>query len=225
MNTYIKHISTEDNEIFLTFDDGPNPFYTPKVLDILKEEGVKATFFLIGRHVEVYPEIVQRILEEGHSIGGHSYSHGGEGGDLSWGDFVKGNASIEKITNTTVHILRVPQFGYSKIDTVDGNKVSRITELTQGELKEKIEHGDMYVIDCSINPHDWNVWVPSWYIKRHVLKHLHPGAIVCLHDGSEKTTELDKRPVRTVRVLKSLIREIKKKGYRCRAILADTMKQ
>lgn len=59
----------------LTFDDGPDPVHTPKVLDILKENGVRATFFLIGKHVEKHPEIVRRMLDEGHEIGNHAYRH------------------------------------------------------------------------------------------------------------------------------------------------------
>ena len=66
-----------DNDplIALTFDDGPNPDHTPEVLDVLKKYNVKATFFLMGAYVEQHPEIVQRIVEEGHQIGNHSYSH------------------------------------------------------------------------------------------------------------------------------------------------------
>lgn len=60
----------------LTFDDGPHPEHTPRLLDVLKDHGVPATFFLIGRHAEAHPEIVARIVAEGHAIGGHSYEHG-----------------------------------------------------------------------------------------------------------------------------------------------------
>ena len=62
-------------ECLLTFDDGPHPDYTPQVLDILKEKNVKAVFFVIGEKAEQYPEIVKRIINEGHLIGNHSYSH------------------------------------------------------------------------------------------------------------------------------------------------------
>ncbi|NLD18248.1 MAG: polysaccharide deacetylase [Tissierellia bacterium] len=62
-------------EVFLTFDDGPSSEVTEKVLDVLKEENVKATFFVIGKNVENYPEILKRIHEEGHGIGIHTYSH------------------------------------------------------------------------------------------------------------------------------------------------------
>ena len=65
----------EEKVAYLTFDDGPTKTITPKVLDILKEEDVKATFFVIGKSVEEYPEIVRRAYEEGHYIANHGYSH------------------------------------------------------------------------------------------------------------------------------------------------------
>ena len=61
--------------VALTFDDGPNPEYTPQVLDILKDYKIKATFFLLGQEVERFKDLTRRIVDEGHSIGNHSYSH------------------------------------------------------------------------------------------------------------------------------------------------------
>lgn len=61
--------------VCLTFDDGPHPLHTPRLLDVLKAEGVAATFFLIGMNVERHPEIVRRIVDEGHVIAHHTYSH------------------------------------------------------------------------------------------------------------------------------------------------------
>ena len=61
--------------VYLTFDDGPDPENTPKILDILKENKIKGTFFVIGSEVEKHPEILQRIFQEGHAIGNHTYNH------------------------------------------------------------------------------------------------------------------------------------------------------
>jgi peptidoglycan/xylan/chitin deacetylase (PgdA/CDA1 family) len=203
----------EPKVVALTFDDGPNPHATPKILDILKSENVKATFFLIGKWVKKYPELARRIVSEGHTIGGHTCSHGGEDGRESWGDFKKGNDTIREITGVDVRQVRVPQFGYNTIDMIDGRKVARTQELTEGSLAEDIASGKLSVIDCSINPNDWNVLVPSLLIREYVLFRLHPGAIICLHDGSEKESELKSRANRTVRMLPNLIREIKERGY------------
>lgn len=67
--------SGEAQALYLTFDDGPNPDHTPALLELLREHGVKATFFLVGREAERYPQLVERIVEEGHVLGNHSYSH------------------------------------------------------------------------------------------------------------------------------------------------------
>ena len=62
--------------VALTFDDGPSPDTTPRILDILRDEGVRATFFVLGKHAERHPEIVERIVREGHELGNHGYDHG-----------------------------------------------------------------------------------------------------------------------------------------------------
>ena len=68
-------ISTDEKIVALTFDDGPNPPYTDRLLDVLAKHNVKATFFMIGNRIEKHPETVQRVIAEGHQIGNHSYSH------------------------------------------------------------------------------------------------------------------------------------------------------
>ena len=100
---------------YLTFDDGPTKNITPKVLDILKEENVKATFFVIGKSVENYPEIVKRAYEEGHYIANHGYSHNNENLYKSEESFVneirKTDEAIGKaigIENYSSHIFRFP---------------------------------------------------------------------------------------------------------------------
>ena len=67
--------SAEKKKVAITFDDGPNPDYTPDLLKGLKERGVSATFFLLGKEVEKYPELVEQMHAEGHLIGTHSYEH------------------------------------------------------------------------------------------------------------------------------------------------------
>lgn len=68
------HLESE-KEVALTFDDGPDPVDTPRLLDLLREKGIKATFFVVGRRADEYPEIVRRACEEGHLIGNHTWSH------------------------------------------------------------------------------------------------------------------------------------------------------
>lgn len=86
----IKNLTSEKEKIaYLTFDDGPNKMVTPKILDILKEQDIKATFFVIGKNVEQYPEIVRREYEEGHYIANHGYSHNNKKLYRSNQDFVE----------------------------------------------------------------------------------------------------------------------------------------
>lgn len=78
-NNFVDKITTvtkkDEKVAYLTFDDGPNKIITPKILDILKAENVKSSFFVIGKCVDEYPEIVKRAYDEGHFIANHSYSH------------------------------------------------------------------------------------------------------------------------------------------------------
>ena len=71
----IWNIPNNDKEVFLTFDDGPTPLITHHTLDILKKHQIKATFFCLGKQVEKHPEIFKKIIDEGHAVGNHSYSH------------------------------------------------------------------------------------------------------------------------------------------------------
>ena len=71
----ITRLAASDRAVALTFDDGPNPDATPPILDALRERGVKATFFILGRHAEQWPDIVKRVADEGHEIGNHGYYH------------------------------------------------------------------------------------------------------------------------------------------------------
>lgn len=71
----IWNIPNNENKVFLTFDDGPDPEVTPWVLDVLNRYKAKATFFCLGKNVEKYPDLFQRIRDEGHAVGNHTYSH------------------------------------------------------------------------------------------------------------------------------------------------------
>ena len=64
-----------EHAVYLTFDDGPIPEATPFILDTLKQEGIKATFFMVGDNVRKYPELFQRIKDEGHQVGNHTHNH------------------------------------------------------------------------------------------------------------------------------------------------------
>jgi len=115
MSTLIEHNNENEKVAYLTFDDGPSVSVTPKILDILKEENIKATFFVIGKSVEEHPEIVKRAYDEGHYIANHGYSHNNSTLYKSTESFInevkKTDAAIGKaigIDNYCSHIFRFP---------------------------------------------------------------------------------------------------------------------
>lgn len=106
-----------DSHIYLTFDDGPHPNNTPRLLNILKEYGIKASFFVQGEHIFKYPDIARQVAEEGHTIAGHSWSHR----RLSqwafreaWTEFDRTKTVIREITGVETIWYR-PPFGWITI--------------------------------------------------------------------------------------------------------------
>ncbi|MFZ1978500.1 MAG: polysaccharide deacetylase family protein, partial [Bacteroidota bacterium] len=112
---------TQSPSIHLTFDDGPHPETTPVVLDILKQYGIKATFFLNGEHIDRYPELARRIADEGHSAENHGYTHR----NLFWcsaavvrNELLKTNDAIMQHTRSTPKFFR-PPFGFFRNETLN----------------------------------------------------------------------------------------------------------
>ncbi len=104
--------------IAMTFDDGPSPELTPKLLDILKARGIKATFFVVGQNAAQYPDILKRMVAEGHEIGNHSWSHPALtklGADGVAKQIESTNEAIEKATGQKVTVMRPPYGATSQI--------------------------------------------------------------------------------------------------------------
>jgi peptidoglycan/xylan/chitin deacetylase (PgdA/CDA1 family) len=178
-----KHGERGTPTVALTFDDGPNSFFTEKFLDVLKTEGCSASFFLIGRFAERYPDLVARIFADGHTIGGQTYTHGGDNDQQTYADFCKGNETLEQIIGQPVEYLRVPGFGYRERD----NGERRCSELL-GVLSAKILTRELIVVDQDdiiLNDWDWYCdHVTPESIHDDVLKKCPNGSVIGLHDGS-----------------------------------------
>ncbi|RMF57195.1 MAG: polysaccharide deacetylase family protein, partial [Calditrichaeota bacterium] len=105
--------SSSSHSVAITFDDGPNPQYTPECLNILKKLNVKGTFFIIGQHAEKYPELLQRIFDEGHSLGIHTYSHPFTFHQMKFSEIKeeleKTQNLIFRLTNKRVTLYRPPR--------------------------------------------------------------------------------------------------------------------
>ena len=110
-------VVAEYKKIALTFDDGPHPYYTEQLLDGLKERGVVATFFVTGEHAKLHPEVIQRMNEEGHLIGNHTYSHiqlQNSNRESFKEELLATNEVIEGITGEEVVYVRPPYGTWDK---------------------------------------------------------------------------------------------------------------
>lgn len=170
-----KNTTIKKNAIALTFDDGPNTEFTPKVLDILKKHKAKATFFLIGKHIKKNPELVKRILTEGHVIGNHSYEHGNNNGFLSTknilSDLKKTNELVKKITGLEVKLFR-PPFG-----------------VTNPNIAKAVKIINMQSVGWSIRSLDTQA-KDSEKVFQKIKNRLNKGDVILLHDTSELTLEV-----------------------------------
>lgn len=160
--------------IALTFDDGPHATLTPKLLDILKEKGVKVTFFVLGESVAANPAILQRAAAEGHEIGNHSWDHkaltkGGGAGVAS--EINQTNTAIENATGKKPTLVRPPY----------GATNATITKRLNEEFGLKVVMWD-------VDPLDWKVR-NSAHVKAEILKATKPGSIVLSHDIHQTTVE------------------------------------
>lgn len=166
----MQHITEEEDmnqstgkQIALTFDDGPNPTYTTKLLDGLRERGVHATFFLLGQNVEQYPEIVRTMHEDGHLIGNHTYSHmqlTGSNGELFAEELKKTDEAIFSITGEHTEYVRPPYGIWDK------------------KYEQEL---DMLPVLWNIDPKDWCTSDAGTVITR-VTGHAEENAIILLHD-------------------------------------------
>jgi len=158
-----KKPATVFKTIYLTFDDGPTPKVTESVLEILKCHDAKATFFLIGKNAEEHPEIVKRILNEGHSIGNHTHNHL-KGSKTPTDDYVKNMEKAERILPKT-RLFRPP---YGRI--------------TKKQAQNIIEKGyDIVMWDVLSGDFDAEL-KPEKSLKK-VLQHAENGSVVVFHDS------------------------------------------
>lgn len=161
-----------DGSVALTFDDGPHPETTPAILELLQQYDIKATFFLIGEKCEQYPELVRRIVNEGHQIANHSATHGYSislSSRQAWRDEIERcQRQIGAIVGTAPMLFR-PPYG---VTTPNLSKALADTGLTS--------------VGWSVHTHDWTSSV-SGVLKR--LDSIHHGDIVLLHDSCPNTVE------------------------------------
>jgi cellulose synthase/poly-beta-1,6-N-acetylglucosamine synthase-like glycosyltransferase/peptidoglycan/xylan/chitin deacetylase (PgdA/CDA1 family)/spore germination protein YaaH len=185
--------------IALTFDDGPDPLYTPQILDILARENVKASFFAVGRQMLKHPQLVERILAEGHEIGSHTYSHTNIASlppEALRLELNTTQAVFEAITGRHMAMFRGPY----AID-VNPRTPAELAPLAQ------ITGLGYLTINMNIDPRDW--WLPSaGRIEKSVLDQTRAGLgnIVLFHDGGGDRSH-------TIEALPGIIAKLRAEGF------------
>jgi peptidoglycan-N-acetylglucosamine deacetylase len=192
----ITKLHTTDRAIALTFDDGPNPQATPLILDALGTRGARATFFILGRHAERWPEIVRRIVEEGHAIGNHGYYHRKlhfKSPRYVRADLTLGTDTIERASAVRPTLFRAPHgFRSPWVSSIARSLGQRTVGWSLG-----VWDSDRPGVDV---------------IAHRAVTGAHPGSILLLHDGDGYDAAGDR--MQTARAVPLIVDRLLERNYR-----------
>lgn len=184
--------NTEDKFIALTFDDGPWPNTTPQVLEILNENDIKATFFLIGKHLKNNPDIAREVVAEGHVIGNHTWSH-------KYHKFAPA-AAAKEIDDTEELIYQITGVKTPYFRPPGGMLKNGLATYAEQNKYAVM----MWSVDSGDSRHDR---VPAATLVKNVLESARPGGVVLMHDGGgDRST--------TVQALPQIIEGLRQQGYK-----------
>jgi peptidoglycan-N-acetylglucosamine deacetylase len=192
----ISRLASSDRAVALTFDDGPNPDATPVVLDALAARGVKATFFILGRHAEHWPDLVKRVADEGHAIGNHGYFHRKlhfKSPSYVRQDLALGTAAIERASHVKPSLFRAPH----------GFRSPWVTAIARSFGQQTV--GWSLGVWDSDRP-----GVES--IARRTVEGAKPGSILLLHDGDGYDPSGDR--MQTAHAIPLIVDRLLAQGYR-----------
>ncbi|MDH6372703.1 peptidoglycan/xylan/chitin deacetylase (PgdA/CDA1 family) [Paenibacillus sp. PastF-3] len=186
-------------EIAFTFDDGPDPCYTPELLDLLHEHDVKATFFVLGKKAEQYPDIIERMHREGHQIGIHNYTH-------------TPNWIYSPWTNRRKQVDRTADI----VERITGER-----PIFYRPPWGLVNLGDLFLIRKSYQIVLWSVMVGDWkasvsaeQLKHALLKKIKPGSIIVLHDSGDTPWADEEAPLNMITGLEEVLKEIPRRGLK-----------
>lgn len=195
-------LPASERVVALTFDDGPNPIATPRVLDDLARDGVPATFFLLGRHVDRWPRLASEVVDAGHRIGNHGYHHRKlhlRGPAYVRLDIALGTDAIERATGARPAFFRAPHgFRSPWVTPIAARFGQRTVGWTLGVRDSERPGADA--------------------IARRVVAGVVPGCILLLHDGDGYDPEGDR--MQTAAALRTIIGALRDRGYRFTALPA-----
>jgi len=209
---FIWNIDTHNKELYLTFDDGPTPEITDWVLSTLKNYNAKATFFCIGNNIEKHPEIFQHIIEEGHSIGNHTYNHL-KGWKHKTTNYVEDVLKTQDLINSKLENLKFKtQNPKSQIPEIK-NRKSKIVNLFRppyGKFKSKqskqIQELGYKIILWDVLSYDWDKSVSEETCLKNVTSASKEGSIIVFHDSVKASRNLKY-------VLPKVLEYYSEKGY------------
>lgn len=193
---YVWDIPNSENKVYLTFDDGPTLEITEWTLNQLKEYNAKATFFCIGDNVRKFPKIFQKVINEGHSIGNHTFNHL-NGWETSTSDYIE-NVKLYEIEHNKLNTEHCKLFRppYGKI------------KPSQSKILRKLGYKIMM---WDIISYDFDAKISKEQCLENVLKNVKTGSIIVFHDSKKAFTNLEYALPRTLDFLK-------KKGFVCEKI-------
>jgi peptidoglycan/xylan/chitin deacetylase (PgdA/CDA1 family) len=187
----ITEVAASQKAVAITFDDGPNPIYTPQVLEIFANVEGKATFFMIGEQMEKNPEVVKEVAEQGHEIGNHTFSHP-KLSELTPADCLaemeRNEQIIRELTGQSPVVFRPPYLDYNHdtISIVESKGYSMIGALNL-ESQDWEQPGVEHILSAS-------------------RKSVRNGSILIFHDGYGDRSQ-------TIQAVKKLVSELKSQGY------------
>lgn len=190
--TLVMRGSLHDNRVALTFDDGPDRRFTPKVLDVLKKHHVKATFFVMGSRVKGLPDVTKRMHQEGHVIGNHTFWHPKlyeESLERMWWEVTETENAIAEVTGYPPKLFRAPYGGLNE------------------KLLQKMAEMNLTVVGWSVDSLDWK-GISAQEVENNVLGNTMPGSIILMHSGGHWTQDLSGM----VEALDTIIPKLKKEG-------------
>lgn len=189
----ISHGPTSEKVVALTFDDGPDPNYTPRVLDILHRYGIHATFFQEGKMIQQFPRITRRVVEEGNCVGNHTYTH-------------------PYLARLSPQAVRKEMQSCDQCLALNAGITTTLFRSPRGDWNPTVyrqalqDHERLILWSVALEHHE--VPTPKAMAQR-VLRLVRPGDIVLMHDGAFVSRES------TVQALPLVIEGLRKRGYRC----------